>query len=78
MTIIRYIDKRLDKILIKVAIISVYILKVIGHAVHEHVENAGVHSGDATLILPAQTLSQTAIDQVYHYILLSVFSYVQG
>lgn len=27
------------------------------HAVSEHVENAGVHSGDATLVLPAQNLS---------------------
>lgn len=27
---------------------------LIGHFVSEHVENAGVHSGDATLILPAQ------------------------
>ena len=26
------------------------------HAVSEHVENAGVHSGDATLVLPAQKL----------------------
>ena len=30
----------------------------------EHVENAGVHSGDATLILPTQSLSQTAIQRV--------------
>ncbi|KAL3230221.1 Carbamoyl-phosphate synthase arginine-specific large chain [Nakaseomyces bracarensis] len=27
------------------------------HAISEHVENAGVHSGDATLILPPQNLS---------------------
>jgi len=27
------------------------------HAVSEHVENAGVHSGDATLMLPPQTIS---------------------
>ncbi|GLB37752.1 putative carbamoyl-phosphate synthetase large chain, oligomerisation domain containing protein [Lyophyllum shimeji] len=31
--------------------------KVIVHAVSEHVENAGVHSGDATLVLPPYTLS---------------------
>ncbi|XP_072180802.1 carbamoyl-phosphate synthase [ammonia], mitochondrial-like [Diadema setosum] len=31
--------------------------KVVCHAVTEHVENAGVHSGDATLILPPQTLT---------------------
>jgi hypothetical protein len=30
--------------------------KVLNYAIGEHVENAGVHSGDATLILPAQKL----------------------
>jgi carbamoyl-phosphate synthase large subunit len=30
---------------------------VIVHAVSEHVENAGIHSGDATLVLPPQKLS---------------------
>lgn len=32
--------------------------KVLAHAISEHVENAGVHSGDATLILPPQNLSE--------------------
>lgn len=32
--------------------------KMIGHCVTEHVENAGVHSGDATLILPPQDLGK--------------------
>ncbi|EGV62127.1 multifunctional pyrimidine synthesis protein [Yamadazyma tenuis ATCC 10573] len=31
--------------------------QVLVHAVSEHVENAGVHSGDATLVLPPQQLS---------------------
>ncbi|RLV91622.1 Carbamoyl-phosphate synthase arginine-specific large chain [Spathaspora sp. JA1] len=31
--------------------------EVLVHAVSEHVENAGVHSGDATLVLPPQNLS---------------------
>lgn len=31
------------------------------HAVSEHVENAGVHSGDATLILPPQHLSEQVL-----------------
>lgn len=31
--------------------------KVLIHAISEHVENAGVHSGDASLILPPQNLS---------------------
>lgn len=31
--------------------------KLIVHAVSEHVENAGVHSGDATLVLPPFSLS---------------------
>jgi len=30
---------------------------VIAHSIAEHVENAGVHSGDATLVLPTQTIS---------------------
>ena len=30
--------------------------KIISYAISEHVENAGVHSGDATIILPAQKL----------------------
>ena len=33
--------------------------QVISAAIHEHVENAGVHSGDATLILPPQVVSQS-------------------
>lgn len=38
--------------------------KVVAHAISEHVENAGVHSGDATLILPPQTISEEDIAQV--------------
>lgn len=30
--------------------------EILNFAISEHVENAGVHSGDATLILPAQKL----------------------
>ncbi len=30
--------------------------KLLNYAISEHVENAGVHSGDATLILPPQTI----------------------
>ena len=32
--------------------------------ISEHIENAGVHSGDATLILPAQDLTETTISQI--------------
>ncbi|CCH61819.1 hypothetical protein TBLA_0F02800 [Henningerozyma blattae CBS 6284] len=32
---------------------------VLVHAISEHVENAGIHSGDATLMLPPQRLSTT-------------------
>ena len=28
--------------------------EIVAHAISEHVENAGVHSGDATLVLPPQ------------------------
>ncbi|KAI5917785.1 carbamoyl-phosphate synthase [Camillea tinctor] len=37
---------------------------VIGHFISEHVENAGVHSGDATLILPPQDLEKTTIKRI--------------
>ncbi|KAI1828137.1 pyrABCN [Xylaria intraflava] len=37
---------------------------VVGHFISEHVENAGVHSGDATLILPPQDLEQTTIMRI--------------
>jgi hypothetical protein len=34
---------------------------VICHAISEHVENAGVHSGDATLVLPPFTVSEDVL-----------------
>ncbi|KAK9467000.1 hypothetical protein V1512DRAFT_262869 [Lipomyces arxii] len=34
---------------------------VIVHAASEHVEDAGIHSGDATLVLPPATLDETAL-----------------
>ncbi|TFB03175.1 Protein pyrABCN [Trichoderma ghanense] len=37
---------------------------VVGHFISEHVENAGVHSGDATLILPPQDLERTTIERI--------------
>ncbi|EIE81176.1 hypothetical protein G6F46_000322 [Rhizopus delemar] len=37
---------------------------VLVHAVSEHVENAGVHSGDATLILPPRDLSKDIMDRL--------------
>ncbi|KAL2208749.1 carbamoyl-phosphate synth [Sarocladium strictum] len=37
---------------------------VVGHFISEHVENAGVHSGDATLILPPQDLEPTTIARI--------------
>ena len=33
--------------------------KLINYAISEHVENAGVHSGDATLILPPKNINET-------------------
>ncbi|ABN68520.1 Multifunctional pyrimidine synthesis protein CAD (includes carbamoyl-phophate synthetase, aspartate transcarbamylase, and glutamine amidotransferase) [Scheffersomyces stipitis CBS 6054] len=38
--------------------------QVLVHAVSEHVENAGVHSGDATLVLPPQDLSPVIMDRL--------------
>jgi len=38
--------------------------KLLVHAVSEHVENAGVHSGDATLVLPPFSLDSTDLDRL--------------
>lgn len=38
--------------------------KMVMHFISEHVENAGVHSGDATLILPPQDLDPTTIRRI--------------
>ena len=38
--------------------------KVVAHAICEHVENAGIHSGDATLILPTQTIPENELKLV--------------
>ncbi|KAI5309788.1 hypothetical protein KEM55_002414, partial [Ascosphaera atra] len=37
---------------------------MVGHFISEHVENAGVHSGDATLILPPQDLDPKTIRRI--------------
>lgn len=37
--------------------------KLLIHAVSEHVENAGVHSGDATLVLPPHSLPERDMDR---------------
>lgn len=38
--------------------------EIINYAISEHVENAGVHSGDATLVLPAQKLYVETVKRV--------------
>ncbi len=38
--------------------------QVLVSAISEHIENAGVHSGDATLIFPAQNLSETIKEKI--------------
>ncbi|KAI8903733.1 hypothetical protein EDD86DRAFT_214113 [Gorgonomyces haynaldii] len=38
--------------------------KLVMHVVTEHVENAGVHSGDATLILPPQDLDPETVQKI--------------
>ncbi|CEF65096.1 CAD protein [Strongyloides ratti] len=38
--------------------------KLIAMAVSEHVENAGIHSGDATLVTPPQDLNETTLDKI--------------
>mmetsp|Transcript_12334 Transcript_12334/g.25096 ORF Transcript_12334/g.25096 Transcript_12334/m.25096 type:complete len:1519 (-) Transcript_12334:252-4808(-) len=41
--------------------------EVVVAAIHEHVENAGVHSGDATLLLPAESLTSFMKNRVKSY-----------
>ncbi len=36
-------------------------------AIIEHIENAGIHSGDATMVIPPQTVPQTAIKKIENY-----------
>ncbi|PVD34846.1 hypothetical protein C0Q70_06125 [Pomacea canaliculata] len=38
--------------------------EVVCHAMCEHVENAGVHSGDATHMLPTQTITEEALNLI--------------
>ncbi len=38
--------------------------KILCQAISEHIENAGVHSGDSTIVLPAQRLYQETIEKV--------------
>lgn len=38
--------------------------KLLVHAISEHVENAGVHSGDATLVLPPVNQDQQTIERI--------------
>ncbi len=40
--------------------------EIVIHAISEHVENAGVHSGDATLVLPPQRTYLETIRQIRH------------
>ena len=37
---------------------------VVFSAISEHIENAGVHSGDATVVYPAQNLSRETIEEI--------------
>jgi len=39
---------------------------VVCMAVSEHVENAGVHSGDASLVTPPQDLNTETMDKILH------------
>lgn len=38
--------------------------EVVVMAVSEHVENAGVHSGDATMVLPPQDLNEETLKKI--------------
>ena len=38
--------------------------EVLSLAISEHVENAGVHSGDATMVLPAQDINKETMEKI--------------
>ena len=38
--------------------------EVLALAISEHVENAGVHSGDATMVLPAQDINSETMEKI--------------
>lgn len=38
--------------------------EIVCMAVSEHVENAGIHSGDATLVTPPQDLNRETLDKI--------------
>lgn len=38
--------------------------QLINWAIAEHIEHAGVHSGDATMVLPAHDLSASVLEEV--------------
>ncbi|OGD95886.1 carbamoyl phosphate synthase large subunit [Candidatus Curtissbacteria bacterium RIFCSPLOWO2_01_FULL_37_9] len=38
--------------------------KILTHAITEHVENAGIHSGDSTIVLPAQKLYLETVKKI--------------
>ncbi|MBM3304287.1 MAG: carbamoyl-phosphate synthase large subunit, partial [Candidatus Aenigmarchaeota archaeon] len=40
--------------------------KIIAHVIIEHVENAGVHSGDATMVLPSQRIYTETARKIKH------------
>ena len=39
-------------------------------AVSEHMENAGVHSGDATLVTPPQDLNSETLENIHRIVLM--------
>ncbi|XP_071808094.1 multifunctional protein CAD-like [Asterias amurensis] len=39
--------------------------QIVAIAISEHIENAGVHSGDATLVTPPQDLNQETMDKIF-------------
>jgi carbamoyl-phosphate synthase large subunit len=41
--------------------------KVLLSPVMEHIENAGIHSGDATIVVPPKTLQRSVVEKVHEY-----------
>lgn len=45
-------------------VIAFIVIQLLALAVCEHVENAGIHSGDATLVTPPQDINKITLDKI--------------
>ncbi|AFP83933.1 carbamoyl-phosphate synthase large subunit [Candidatus Carsonella ruddii] len=62
----------IEKFLLKYKEFDIDLLTKNGHIVHffisEHIENAGIHSGDSMIIYPCFSINKITIKKIYYYI----------